>query len=135
MDVVSKITLVASIVLMGYSASQLVAKPAELDEKAEEIRTLMKVSESRERGIRLFNFAISFTLLVAYVLLAIFSGLVYWISAIIAVKLAVTLFFSDRELRMEIRGEEMGRRAIMLDKADSFLNVLLGLSMALVLVL
>ena len=135
MDVVSKITLVASIVLMGYSASQLVAKPAELDEKAEEIRTLMKVSESRERGIRLFNFAISFTLLVAYVLLAIFSGLVYWISAIIAVKLAVTLFFSDRELRMEIRGEKMGRRAIMLDKADSFLNVLLGLSMALVLVL
>lgn len=135
MDVVSKITLVASIVLMGYSASQLVAKTAELNEKADEIRTLMKVSESRERGIRLFNFAISFTLLVAYVLLSIFSGLVYWISAIIAVKLAITLFFSDRELRMEIRGEEMDRRAILLDKADSFLNVLLGLSMALVLVL
>jgi hypothetical protein len=36
---------------------------------------------------------------------------------------------------MEIRGEEMDRRAILLDKADSFLNVLLGLSMALVLVL
>ena len=135
MDVVSKITLVASIVLMGYSASQLVAKTAELDEKADEIRTLMKVSESREHGIRLFNFAVSFTLLVAYVLLSIFSGLVYWISAIIAVKLAITLFFSDRELRMEIRGEEMDRRAILLDKADSFLNVLLGLSMALVLVL
>ncbi|WP_458449537.1 hypothetical protein [Fibrobacter sp.] len=135
MDVVSKITLVASIVLMGYSASQLVANSAELSEKADEIKTLMKVSESRERGIRLFNFAISFSLLLAYVFLAHFSGLAYWVSAVIAFKLAFTLFFSDRELRMEIRGEEMDRRAILLDKADSFLNVLLGLSMALVLVL
>ena len=36
---------------------------------------------------------------------------------------------------MEIRGEDMGRRGILMDKADSFLNVLLGLSIALVLVL
>ena len=135
MDVVSKITLVASIVLMGYSASQLVANSAELSEKADEIKTLMKVSESRERGIRLFNFAISFSLLLAYVFLALFSGLAYWVSAVIALKLAFTLFFSDRELRMEIRGEDMGRRGILMDKADSFLNVLLGLSIALVLVL
>ena len=135
MDVVSKITLVASIVLMGYSASQLVANSAELSEKADEIKTLMKVSESRERGIRLFNFAISFLLLLAYVFLAHFSGLAYWVSAVIALKLAFTLFFSDRELRMEIRGEDMGRRGILMDKTDSFLNVLLGLSIALVLVL
>ena len=57
---------------------------AELSEKADEIKTLMKVSESRERGIRLFNFAISFSLMLAYVFLAHFSGLAYWVSAVIA---------------------------------------------------
>lgn len=135
MDVVSKITLIASIVLMGYSASQLVASSAEWDDKADEIRTLMKASESREGGIRLFNFAISFSLLLGYVVLVLFSGLAYWISAVIAVKLGFTLLFSDRELRKGIRGEDMGRTAILVDKVDSFLNVLLGLSIALVLVL
>jgi hypothetical protein len=135
MDVVSKITLVASIVLMGYNASQLVSGSAALAEKAEEFRTLIKESESREGGLRLSNFAISFSLSLGYVILAVLSGLAYWISAVIAVKLGLTLLFSDRELRMVIRGENLGKGALLLDKADSLLNVLLGLSIAVVLVL
>ena len=135
MDVVSKITLIASIVLMGYSASQLVEGSAAFAEKAEEFRTLMKANDSHEGGLRLSNIAISFSLSLGYVILAILSGLAYWISAVIAVKLAFSLLFSDHELRMVIRGEDMGKGVLLLDKADSFLNVLLGLSIALVLVL
>ena len=127
--------MVASIVLMGYNASQLVSGSAALAEKAEEFRTLIKESESREGGLRLSNFAISFSLSLGYVILAVLSGLAYWISAVIAVKLGLTLLFSDRELRMVIRGENLGKGALLLDKADSLLNVLLGLSIAVVLVL
>lgn len=135
MDIVVKITVIASIILMGYSASQVVTSYAALCEKVNAFRDLARENASEEIDLRRSNLALSLALSVGYVLLVHFSGLVPWISAVIAVKLALTLFFSDRELCMVIRGVEFKKSYFWLDKADSFVNVVLGLLVAISLVL
>lgn len=135
MDIVVKITVAASIILMGYSASQVVTSYAALCEKVNAFRDLARENASEEIDLRRSNLALSLALSVGYVLLVHFSGLVPWISAVIAVKLALTLFFSDRELCMVIRGVEFKKSYFWLDKADSFVNVVLGLLVAISLVL
>ena len=135
MDVISKITLIASIILMGFSASQLFGDLESASEKADEFRMLAKQSEAGEGRLRFSIFAFSFVLSGIYVLLASFSGFVFWIPLLIALKLAFTLFLSDREVCLAIRGESIQKSLVMLDKVDSFFNVLLGLSVALALVL
>lgn len=135
MDIVAKMTMVASIILMGYSASQVVTSYASLCEKADAFRDLARENETQEADLRRSNLALSLALSIGYVLLVHFSGLVPWISAVIALKLALTLFFSDRELCMVIRGVEFKKTYFWLDKVDSLVNVVLGLLVALILVL
>ena len=135
MDVASKITLIASIILMGFNASQLFGNFESATEKADEFRILAKQSESGEGRLRFSNFAISFILSSTYVVLASFSGFVFWIPLLIALKLAFTLLVSDRELCLVIRGGVIKKSHFLMDKVDSFFNVLLGLSVALALVL
>ena len=53
----------------------------------------------------------------------------------IALKLALTLFMSDREICMVVRGTELKKTYFWLGKADSFVNVVLGLLVAISLVL
>lgn len=127
--------MVASIILMGYSASQFVASYATLCEKADAFRNLARENESEEMDLRRSNMVLSLLLSIGYVVLVYFSGLVPWIAVVIALKLALTLFFSDRELCMVIRGIEFKKTYFWLDKVDSFLNISLGLLVALFLVL
>ncbi|MBR4916863.1 MAG: hypothetical protein IKZ45_07280 [Fibrobacter sp.] len=135
MDIVAKITMVASIILMGYSASQVVTSYAALCEKADAFRDLARENDSQEIDLRRSNLALSLALAIGYVLLVYFSGLLPWISVVIALKLALTLFISDREICMVVRGTELKKTYFWLDKADSFVNVILGLLVAISLVL
>ena len=135
MDIVAKITMVASIILMGYSASQVVTSYAALCEKADAFRDLARENDSQEIDLRRSNLALSLALAIGYVILVYFSGLLPWISVVIALKLALTLFISDREICMVVRGTELKKTYFWLDKADSFVNVILGLLVAISLVL
>jgi len=135
MEVVPKITLIASIVFLGYNAYQLVADFVAVNEKFMEYRNLFTGEISDGVKLRISNFAISSILMLAYAFLAYFSGLAYGVSILIAVKLVFTLFLSDKELCYIIRGKTMNRNFFVLEKIDSFFNVLLGLSIALLLVL
>ena len=135
MDIVAKITMIASIILMGYSASQVVTSYATLCEKADAFRDLIRENDSQEKDVRRSNLAYSLALAIGYVLLVHFSGLVLWISVVIALKLALTLFISDREICMVVRGTELKKTYFWLGKADSFVNVVLGLLVAISLVL
>ena len=135
MDLVSKITMIASVVLMGYNASQLVAGYALQCEKLDEFRDMAKMNGSHEGSLRVSNLALSFILSVGYVMLVVFSGLAPWIALVLAAKFALTLFFSDRELCLVLRGKDFNKFFYWIDKADSFLNLLFGLAVAVILVL
>ena len=135
MDIVAKITMVASIILMGYSASQVVTSYAALCEKADAFRDLIRENDSQEIDLRRSNMVYCLALAIGYVLLVYFSGLVPWISVVIALKLALTLFISDKGVCMIFRGTELKKTYFWLDKADSFVTVVLGLLVAISLVL
>ena len=55
MDIVAKITMVASVIFMGFNASQFVASYATLCEKAHVVRNLARESDFEEIDLRRTN--------------------------------------------------------------------------------
>ena len=135
MDVASKIMLVASILMMGYNISEFLASYQSLSEKATDLKEIARENGAGESAMRRSNFLLSFVLSAVYVVLTRFSDFVVWITVLVAVKLALTLFVSDFALVQIMRKGEFPRKTYMMSKVDAFLNALLGLSIALFLVL
>ena len=134
-DYVVKITLVASIVLMGYSVSEFVASFKTVSEKIEEFLGMAKANSASNEDLRRSNFLLSGVLSFIYVLLVYFSDVVVWLVAFVFVKLAVTLFLSDKLLVQVLRDGTLSQKSFLISKYDSLLNALMGLAFALILVL
>lgn len=135
MDVALKITLVASIILLGYNVSEFVASYETVCEKTDEFKKLAGESDAKESELRRSNFLLSFVLSVVFVGLTYFSGLALWVTAVVALKLFFTLYCSDSLLVCVLRTNVLSKKFYMISKVDSLLNALLGLVIALVLVL
>lgn len=135
MDVALKITLVASIILLGYNVSEFVASYETVCEKTDEFKKLAGESDAKESELRRSNFLLSFVLSVVFIGLTYFSGLALWVTAVVALKLFFTLYCSDSLLVCVLRTNVLSKKFYMISKVDSLLNALLGLVIALVLVL
>lgn len=135
MEIVLKITLVASIILMGYNISEFVSSYKTVCEKTDEFKKMAMENEAKEAELRRSNFLLSFGLSAVFVVLTHFSGLAIWISAVVAAKLFFTLFCSDSLLVQILRSNKVSKKFYMLSKVDALVNALLGLVVALVLVL
>lgn len=135
MDVVAKIMLVASILMMGYQISQALMSYKTLCEKAEELKKLASENTASELELRRSNFLLSFLLSLVYVVLAYFSDFTYWIVALVTAKLALTLYLSDVFLVQILRCDTVSQKFYILSKWDAVLNSLVSLALALLLVL
>ena len=69
MDIAVKITLVASIVLVGYNLHQLVTSYEAICEKVKEFKAMALENDSDESSIRRSNFLLTGTLSVLFILL------------------------------------------------------------------
>jgi hypothetical protein len=127
MDIVIKIAIVAAVILVGYNMSQAITAIRLHLRKVDEFRHLMAQSESSGASIRYSNFGLSLAISVAVVLLSFFSGLVWWITLIVACKAAVSLFCSDAMVTRIIREGRISRNFFILAKVDSVFNGLLAL--------
>ncbi|WP_295681280.1 hypothetical protein [uncultured Fibrobacter sp.] len=135
MDIVIKIAIVAAVILVGYNMSQAITAYASICDKVDEFRHLMAQSESSGASIRYSNFGLSLAISVAVVLLSFFSGLVWWITLIVACKAAVSLFCSDAMVTRIIREGRISKNFFILTKVDSVFNVVVGLAFAIILVM
>lgn len=135
MNIALKVTLIASIILMGYNVSEFMSSYESVCEKTDEFRRMVAENNAREFELRRSNFVLSFILSCVFVFLTFFSGLAVWVSAVIALKFAFTLYCSDSMLVQVLRSDALSKRFYMLTKIDALLNALLGLGVALVLVL
>ncbi|MCQ2061885.1 MAG: hypothetical protein MJY99_00920 [Fibrobacter sp.] len=135
MEIVLKITLVASIILMGYNISEFVSSYKTVCEKTDEFKKMAMENEAKEAELRRSNFLLSFLLSSIFIGLTHFSGLALWITAVVAVKLFFTLFCSDSLLVQILRSNKVSRKFYLLSKVDALVNAFLGLVIALVLVL
>lgn len=135
MEIVIKIAIIACVILIGYNISQIISAYASVCDKVDEFKNLVAESESSAFSIRCSNFGLSFLISVGVVLLTFFSGLVWWITLIVACKAAVTLYCSDAMVVRIFREGKISRHFFLLSKVDSVFNVIFGLAVSIILVL
>lgn len=135
MEIVIKIAIVASVLLIGYNISQIISAYASICEKVDEFKQLVSQNDASVGSIRHSNFGLSFVISVVLVLLTVFSGLVWWISVMVACKAAVTLYCSDAMVVRILKEGKISKKFFFLSKIDSFFNVFFGLAVAVILVL
>ncbi|MCQ2054951.1 MAG: hypothetical protein MJY82_06625 [Fibrobacter sp.] len=135
MDVALKITLVAAIVFMGYNIAEFAENYSKVCEKTDEFKKMAVENDAGEASLRRSNLLLSLILSLVFVGLTYLSGLAFWVTAVVAVKLVFSLYCSDSMLIRVLRVGEVSKKIYMLSKVDSLLNALLSLGIALILVL
>ena len=134
-DYVVKIALVASIVLMGYNISEFIASFSNVNKKIEDFLGLAKENAATESDLRRSNFVLSCALSVGYACLIYFSDVALWLVALIAAKLSLTLFLSDKFLIQILRDGSLSKKNYLVSKYDSLFNAAVGFMFAVILVL
>lgn len=132
MDIALKMTLVASIVLMGYNLHQLVTSYKAICEKVKEFKSLAQESHSDEGAVKRSNFILTGVLSLVFVALTYFSGLAYWVVGLVFGKLALTMVLSQFELVQIFKEDSIRPSFYKLTKVDAAVNVLLGLFVAVI---
>ena len=132
MDIAVKITLVASIVLIGYNLHQLVTSYEAICEKVREFKMMAQENESDEKSVRISNFVLTAVLSIAFVVLTYLSEMAYWVVAFVSLKMALSMFFSNLEIGQIFREDTIRRSLFKVTKVDSVLNVLTGLGVAII---
>ena len=134
-DYVVKISLIASIILMGYSISEFAASFKTVNEKIDEFLGMAKDNAATDIDLRRSNFFLSCLLSVGYAFLVYFSDVVIWLVALIVVKLFLTLLVSDKLLMQVLRDKTLSKKSYLVSKYDSLFNAVMGFAFALILVL
>lgn len=134
-DYVVKMALIASIILMGYNISEFLSGFSIVSEKAGQFLHMARMNAASESDLRRSNFLLTCVLSVGYSLLIYFSDVVFWLVALLVVKLGITLYISDRVLIQVLRDGLLSQKSFIMSRCDSFSNAVMGLAFALLLVL
>ena len=132
---VVKITLIASIILMGYNISEFATSFKTVSEKISEFLSLAKENAASDKDLRLTNIVSSCLLSIGYVTLVYFSDIVIWIVALVVLKLFFTLLLSDKLLIQVLRKGTLSKKSYLVSKFDALFNALMGFAFAVILVL
>lgn len=134
-DVAVKIMLVASVVLIGYNLSQVLAGYEAVCKKIEDFKQAAKETESGDSAVKKSNFILVLLLSAVYILLAFLCGFDYWILGVLVFKFAVTLVISNMELTRILKTGTIDKGFFLMSKTDELVNMLVGVAVALILVL
>ena len=132
---VVKITLIASIILMGYNISEFATSFKTVSEKISEFLSLAKENAASDKDLRLTNIVSSCLLSIGYVTLVYFSDIVVWVVALVVLKLVFTLFLSDKLLIQVLRKGTLSKKSYLVSKFDALFNAVMGFAFAVILVL
>ena len=132
MDIAVKMTLVASIVMVGYNLHQLLTSYEAICEKVKEFKMLAQQNDSDEGAVRRSNFLLTGILSLLFVVLTYLSDLACWIVAIVSVKMAVSILLSHFEIAQIFREDAIRPGFFKLTKVDAAVNVLIGLGIAVI---
>lgn len=134
-DSVVKITLIASIILMGYNISEFATSFNAVREKVGEFLSLAKENAASDTDLRLTNIISSCLLSIGYVTLVYFSDIVVWVVALVVLKLFFTLLVSDKLLIQVLREGTLSKKSYLVSKFDALFNAVMGFAFAVILVL
>lgn len=134
MDLVSKITLVAAVVMLGYNLYQLMTSYEAACEKVREFKQLAKESESDESAVRRSNLILTGGLSCVFVALVFLADLAYWVVACVVLKMVWTMVLSHIEIKRIFNSDEVNKDFFRWSKLDSAANALTGLAVAIVVI-
>ncbi len=134
MEIAIKITLIASLILVGYSLSQLLTSYEGVCEKVKRFKELAVETESKDSEIKMSNTFLTGVLSVIFVVLLYLSGLAYWVVAVVAAKMVITCILSNKELNMILTSDSVDQNFFKVSKVDSVINILTGLAVAVILI-
>ena len=134
-DSVVKITLIASIILMGYNISEFATNFNAVREKVGEFLSLARENSASDKDLRLTNLVTSCLLSLGYVTLVYFSDIVVWVVALVVLKLVITLLLSDKLLIQVLRDGTLSKKSYLVSKLDALFNAVMGFVFAVILVL
>lgn len=134
MEIAVKITLIASLILVGYSVSQMLTSFDAICEKVKRFKELAIETNSGDSELKMSNTILTGLMALVFVVLTYFSGLALWVVAVVATKLIVTCFMSYVEISRILKNEEMEPNFYRLAKVDAVINALMGLAVAIILV-
>lgn len=134
MDVIAKVTLVASVILFGYNLYQLLTSYESVCAKVDEFKQLAKESESDEATVKRSNFILTGGLSVAFVALVFFANLAYWMVTVVVLKMTWTMIMSQMEIVRIFKSSEINRNFFRWTKVDAAANALVGLAVAIVVI-
>lgn len=134
MEVVAKLTLIASVVMFGYNLYQLLMGYETICQKAEEFKRLAVESESDEISVKWTNVLITGILSVVFTALVFFANFAYWMVGVVALKMVCTILLSHKEIERAFLPSKMDKKFFMWSKVDSAANVVMGLAVAVVLI-
>ena len=129
MDIAVKITLVASIVMVGYNLHQLVTSYEAICEKVKEFKMLAQQNDSDEGAVRRSNFLFAQDAGGGSMLGGIRTPLI--VGAVLA-KMAVSILLSHLEISQIFREDAIRPSFFKLTKVDAAVNVLVGLGVAVI---
>lgn len=131
---ISKISIVASIVLFGYNLSMLLNRYVSFCEKALKYREILQQEKIALQELRNSNIRLSFGVAVIYITLLHFSGFATWLLGAIAFKFLLSLYFSDAFQSRVVDGRSISQKLYWAMKLDSLVNLLGATLIAYVLV-
>ena len=119
---------------MGYNISEFCASFKAVSEIASEFLRMAKDNDASDADLRRSNVLLSSVLSIGYTVLIYFSDIVVWLVALLAVKLFVTMFISDKMLVQLLRDKTLSQKNYLVSKYDALFNAVMGVAFALVLV-
>ncbi len=131
---ISKISIVASIVLFGYNLSMLLNRYVSFCEKALKYREILHQEKIALKELRNSNIRLSFGVAVIYITMLYFSGFATWLLGTIAFKFLLSLYFSDAFQSRVVDGRSISQKLYWAMKLDSLVNLLGATLIAYVLV-
>lgn len=134
MGIAVKITLVASVILIGYNLSQMLTSYEGICEKVKKFKALAVETDSRDDELKRSNIVLTGLLSVIFVSLTYLSGLALWAVAVVAAKMVITCYLSNMEINRILETNVVDEKFFKITKIDAFVNILIGAGIALILV-
>ncbi|MCF0221888.1 MAG: hypothetical protein HUK19_06305 [Fibrobacter sp.] len=134
MEISIKLTLIASVILIGYNLSQLLTSYDGVCEKVKKFKSLAVETNSSKDELKLSNTVLTSALSITFVVLTYLSGLVLWVVGLVASKMVLTCLLSNMELSRIMNNDVVDQTFFKWTKVDALANILVGIWVALILV-
>lgn len=135
MDIVFKLTLVASIIMIGYNLHSLFTSYKNICEKVKTFKRVALENDADEKGIQLSNTILTAILSLVFIILIYLSGFAYWVVCCVIFKMILSLKFSYMEISQIFKNDSIDSKLFYTIKVDSVINILVGLCIAFLVVL